>query len=147
MQILKVIQEYGWTLEKVAAALGKTKGTFSVSISKNPTTQRLIDIANVLGCSPAEFFGDWETSPENKNRQAINDNNETNETESKSVKNGPTGDSEKSGAEGLPFSNGEGGGTSDNTDKTEEAETVKAVKFNYQCPKCGEKMYVCISSK
>ena len=66
MQILRVIKKYGWSLEAVAKELGITKGTFSVSINRNPTTQRLIDVANVLGCSPAEFFSDWDTAPENK---------------------------------------------------------------------------------
>ena len=66
MQVLKVIKQYGWTLERMAEELGVTKGTFSVSINGTPNIKRLYEIANVLGCSPAEFFADWDTAPENR---------------------------------------------------------------------------------
>lgn len=68
MQILKVIQQHGKTLEEVASAIGVTKGTFSVTINNKPKLQRLFDIANYLNCSPAEFFADWDTAPENIHR-------------------------------------------------------------------------------
>ena len=71
MQVLKVIKQYGKTLEEVASALGVTKGTFSVSINGTPNVKRLFDIANYLGCSPAEFFADWDTAPENEHRKVV----------------------------------------------------------------------------
>lgn len=70
MQVLKVIRQHGKTLEEVASALGVTKGTFSVTINNKPKLQRLFDIANYLNCSPAEFFADWDTAPENIHRIA-----------------------------------------------------------------------------
>lgn len=68
MQILKVIREKGWTLERVAKEMGIQKGTLSDSISKMPNVRRLIDIANIIGCSPADFFADWATAEENLHR-------------------------------------------------------------------------------
>ena len=105
MQILKVIKKYGWSLEAVAKELGITKGTFSVSINRNPTTQRLIDVANILGCSPAEFFDDWDTAPENKHPKTA----EPAPQEATEATNAEASGAERTGAEnadGLPFTDG-----------------------------------------
>ena len=59
MQILKVIQNHGYTLEQVATMLGITKGSLSATINGSPNVKKLIDIALKIGCSPAEFFDDW----------------------------------------------------------------------------------------
>lgn len=59
MQILKVIQKHGYTLEQVATMLGITKGSLSATINGSPNVKKLIDIALKIGCSPAEFFDDW----------------------------------------------------------------------------------------
>ena len=59
MQILKVIQKRGYTLERVADELGITKGSLSATINGSPNVKKLIDIALKIGCSPAEFFDDW----------------------------------------------------------------------------------------
>lgn len=40
---------------------------------------------------------------------------------------------------------GEAEGAGDLPFKDDEAEQVQAVRFSYQCPRCGEKMFVCIS--
>ena len=59
MQILAVIKKRGFRLEDVANALGITKGSLSATINGSPNVKKLIEIALVIGCSPAEFFGDW----------------------------------------------------------------------------------------
>lgn len=59
MQILAVIKKHGFRLEDVANALGITKGSLSATINGSPNVKKLIEIALVIGCSPAEFFGDW----------------------------------------------------------------------------------------
>ena len=114
MQILKVIKKYGWSLEAVAKELGITKGTFSVSINRNPTTQRLIDVANVLGCSPAEFFADWDTAPENKHQKVSTD---------ETLLEAPQEQMPQQAAENLPFNN------------DEEKPTAQGI---FICPHCGK---------
>jgi lambda repressor-like predicted transcriptional regulator len=59
MQILAVIQKHGFTLEQVANELGITKGSLSATISAYPNVKKMIDIAKIVGCHPAEFFDDW----------------------------------------------------------------------------------------
>jgi len=59
MQILAVIKKHGYTLEQVATMLGITKGSLSATINGSPNVRKLIDIAQKIGCSPAEFFADW----------------------------------------------------------------------------------------
>ena len=59
MQILTVIKRHGYRLEDVANALGITKGSLSATINGSPNVKKLIEIALVIGCSPAEFFDDW----------------------------------------------------------------------------------------
>lgn len=59
MQILAVIQKHGFTLEQVSKELGITKGSLSATISAYPNVKKLIDIAKIVGCHPAEFFDDW----------------------------------------------------------------------------------------
>lgn len=59
MQILAVIKKHGFRLEDVSNALGITKGSLSATINGSPNVKKLIEIALVIGCSPAEFFGDW----------------------------------------------------------------------------------------
>jgi len=59
MQILSVIKRHGYRLEDVANALGITKGSLSATINGSPNVKKLIEIALVIGCSPAEFFDDW----------------------------------------------------------------------------------------
>ena len=59
MQILSVIKRHGYRLEDVATMLGITKGSLSATINGSPNVKKLIDIALIIGCSPAEFFDDW----------------------------------------------------------------------------------------
>lgn len=59
MQILSVIKRHGYRLEDVANALGITKGSLSATINGSPNVKKLIEIALVIGCTPAEFFYDW----------------------------------------------------------------------------------------
>ena len=59
MQILAVIKKHGYRLEDVANMLGITKGSLSATINGSPNVKKLIEIAQKIGCSPAEFFEDW----------------------------------------------------------------------------------------
>lgn len=126
MQILKVIQQHEKTLEEVASALGVTKGTFSVSINGTPNVKRLFDIANYLGCSPAEFFADWDTAPENEHRKVVE------QSEQVETSSGSAPQPQEKAAAGeqhdeLPF-DGNGG--------TDEAKPT--AQGMYVCPHCGK---------
>ena len=59
MQILAVIKKHGYRLEDVANMLGITKGSLSATINGSQNVKKLIEIAQKIGCSPAEFFEDW----------------------------------------------------------------------------------------
>lgn len=64
MDIKSVIKAHGYTIERIAneweCKNGKTitKGALSQSINNNPTVDTLQKIANVVGCSVADFFAD-----------------------------------------------------------------------------------------
>ena len=142
MQVLKVIKQYGKTLEEVAGALGVTKGTFSVSINGTPNVKRLFDIANYLGCSPAEFFADWDTAPENEHRKVVEQSEQV-ETSSEPAPQ-PQGGEASAGEkhDDLPF-----GGVTDEAkpEAPKQAEAAQVLRFQYGCPHCGHQIQVCIS--
>ena len=113
MQILKVIQNHGYTLEQVATMLGITKGSLSATINGSPNVKKLIDIALKIGCSPAEFFDDWyENEGKGQQRPAEPEAPKT----------------EPSQADNLPFTNNEP------EQQAEKREAVAAII----CPHCGE---------
>ncbi len=58
MNIKQVIKKHGFTISQVAESLECSQSALSQSISSNPTTSRLREIANVIGCSMSEFFAD-----------------------------------------------------------------------------------------
>lgn len=65
MNILKVIQEHGWTLERLAAEMtnkeggkGLTQPTISKIINGNPTINKLKEIASIIGVSLSELVAD-----------------------------------------------------------------------------------------
>jgi transcriptional regulator with XRE-family HTH domain len=72
MDIKRVIQEHGWTLERLAAEMtaskGEAKGEKGIShaavsqiINGNPTLDRLKEIASIIGISVSELVADSET--------------------------------------------------------------------------------------
>ena len=64
MDIVKVIKQHGYTLQRVAdeweSVNGKsiTRSTLSQSVNGNPTLSTLQSIANVIGCTVGDFFAD-----------------------------------------------------------------------------------------
>ena len=71
MDIKKVIQNHGWTLERLGKEMtvskGDKKGEKGISaaavsqiISKNPTLDNLKEIASIIGISVAELLSDGE---------------------------------------------------------------------------------------
>ncbi|MBR1526882.1 MAG: helix-turn-helix transcriptional regulator [Prevotella sp.] len=72
MDIKKVIQEHGWTLERLAKEMTVSKGenknekgishaAVSQIINKNPTLERLKEIASIIGISVAELVSEGDT--------------------------------------------------------------------------------------
>ena len=58
MIISKVIKQHGYTIEKVADAMGVKRGSLANTIGGNPTVETLQRIAEVIGCKRSEFFAD-----------------------------------------------------------------------------------------
>lgn len=63
MNVVGVIHKYGFTVKEVSKALGKHEKTLDVILSKSRETNNiqvatLRRVADVLGCSVAEFFSD-----------------------------------------------------------------------------------------
>lgn len=64
MDIIKVIKQHGYTLQRIAdeweRVNGKaiTRSTLSQSVNNNPTVKTLQGIANVIGCTVGDFFAD-----------------------------------------------------------------------------------------
>lgn len=65
MDIKKVIKEKGWTLEKLAAEMknrngekGITQSSVSQMLNGNPTLDKLVEIADILGISVSELLSD-----------------------------------------------------------------------------------------
>ena len=63
MIISKVIKDRGYTIQQVADAIGITRGSLANMIGGNPTVDTLAKIANVIGCSRADFFADEAVLP------------------------------------------------------------------------------------
>lgn len=65
MDIKKVIKEKGWTLEKLASEMknrngekGITQSSVSQILNGNPTLDKLVEIADILGISVSELLSD-----------------------------------------------------------------------------------------
>lgn len=58
MDIKGTIKKHGFSISRVADVLGCSQGALSQSIASNPTTNRLREIARVIGCDISEFFED-----------------------------------------------------------------------------------------
>lgn len=102
MQILPVIKRHGYTLEQVATALGITKGALSVSLNGSPNVKKLIDIALIIGCSPAEFFDDWYDNEGKAQQQPATDKMDVGHSSGTEGKQAP----EPTVDDALPFNGG-----------------------------------------
>lgn len=65
MNVKKVIKEHGWTMERLASEMtGKNgeKGISQASVSQllngNPTLDKLVEIASIIGISVSELVAD-----------------------------------------------------------------------------------------
>ena len=61
MDIKSVIKRYGETVYSIANKMGISQPSVSQIINGNPTAKRLEALARAIGCSPAEFFDDWQS--------------------------------------------------------------------------------------
>lgn len=59
MDIKSVIRRHGETVYTVAEKMGIKQPSLSNIINGNPTVKKLEELARAIGCSPAEFFEDW----------------------------------------------------------------------------------------
>ena len=118
MDIKSVLKAHGETTYTLAEKMGISQPSLHASVTGNPTVKRLEEIARALGCSPAEFFNDW-PSPTSPQQPAEGGQQE---------------------ADNLPF---KPDGPAD-TEQPQQAEQVRAVRFTYECPKCGERISVTI---
>lgn len=65
MDIKEIIKSKGFTLSEVAAKMKDKQGNIGVShaslsqmLSNNPTTNKLREIASIIGCKVGDFFTD-----------------------------------------------------------------------------------------
>ena len=60
MDIKAVLKKYGVTTYELAERMGIKQPSVMQYVNGNPTAKKLEDMARVIGCSPAEFFSDWQ---------------------------------------------------------------------------------------
>jgi transcriptional regulator with XRE-family HTH domain len=65
MDIKEIIKSKGFTLSEVAAKMKDKQGNIGVShaslsqmLSNNPTTNKLREVASIIGCKVGDFFAD-----------------------------------------------------------------------------------------
>lgn len=61
MDIKSVLKKYGETTYTLAEKMGISQPSMHSIVNGNPTVKKLEQVAKALGCSPAEFFQDWQT--------------------------------------------------------------------------------------
>lgn len=113
MDIKNVIQQRGLLMSQAAEMMGITPQALSQIVNGNPTVKKIEALAKAIGCSPAEFFADWQGA----GSEAAN-NIEKEESQEKTA--GEKHDE-------LPF-DGNGG--------TDEAKPT--AQGMYVCPHCGK---------
>ena len=123
MDIKYVIQQRGLLMSQAAEMMGITPQALSQIVNGNPTVKKIEMLAKAIGCSPAEFFSDWQ-QPEEHTGDA--------EPYTVSPTTMPPTPPEK--PDDLPFNGG----------SQQQAEQVRAVRFTYGCPHCGHQVTVTI---
>ena len=129
MDIKSVIRKYGFTVNSLATKHGVGQSRLNQMVNGNPSAKNLEWLASLIGCSPAEFFADWQGA----GSEAAN-NIEKAELQEKAEAAAEEKHDE------LPFN-----GNAADAPERQQAEAVRAVRFAYQCPVCGANMKVCIS--
>ena len=61
MDIKSVLKKYSVTTYELAERMGIKQPSVMQYVNGNPTAKKLEDMARAIGCSPAEFFSDWQT--------------------------------------------------------------------------------------
>ena len=59
MDIKSVLKKYGVTTYELAERMKIKQPSVMQYVNGNPTAKKLEDLAQAIGCSPAEFFADW----------------------------------------------------------------------------------------
>ena len=132
MDIKYVIQQRGLLMSQAAEMMGITPQALSQIVNGNPTVKKIEMLAKAIGCSPAEFFNDW-VSPTAETQQPA-------ATEPSPTSPQQPAEGGQQEADNLPF---KPDGPAD-TEQPQQAEQVRAVRFTYECPKCGERNCVTI---
>ena len=60
MDIKSVIRKYGFTVNSLATKHGIGQSRLNQMVNGNPSAKNLEWLASLIGCSPAEFFADWQ---------------------------------------------------------------------------------------
>ena len=131
MDIKSVIRKYGFTVNSLATKHGVGQSRLNQMVNGNPSAKNLEWLASLIGCSPAEFFADW-VSPTAETQQPVA------EPSPSSPQQPAEGGQQE--ADNLPFKPDEPA----DTEQPQQAEQVRAVRFTYECPKCGERISVTI---
>lgn len=114
MDIKNAIQKRGMLMSKAAEMMGITPQALSQIVNGNPTVKKIEMLAKAIGCSPAEFFADWDTAPENKHQKVSTD---------ETLLEAPQEQMPQQAAEDLPLNN------------DEEKPTAQGI---FICPHCGK---------
>ena len=131
MDIKYVIQQRGLLMSQAAEMMGITPQALSQIVNGNPTVKKIEMLAKAIGCSPAEFFNDW-PSPSEEQQPAATEPSPTSPQQ--------PADGGLQEADNLPFKPD----APADTEQPQQAEQVRAVRFTYECPKCGERISVTI---
>lgn len=70
MDIKSVLKAYGETTYTLAAKMGLAQPSVYNIVNGNPTAKKIEEVAKAIGCSPAEFFKDWEPAAPAKTEPA-----------------------------------------------------------------------------
>jgi len=156
VRVEEVIKQRGMSKSEVAEKMGKAKQNFK-SLLTNPKWEAIELTCAAMGIAPWELFIDdieaagYRKVAQEENKPTldidkVNGNNSHKDMttdrelessgqegeESAFSKNASPEAHNQNAADDLPFNES-------------EAEQVQAVRFSYQCPRCGERMNVCIS--
>ncbi len=62
MDIKSVLKKYGVTTYELAERMNIKQPSVMQYVNGNPTAKKLEEMARAIGCSPAEFFCDWQAN-------------------------------------------------------------------------------------
>ena len=133
MDIKNVIQQRGLLMSQAAEMMGITPQALSQIVNGNPTVKKIEMLAKAIGCSPADFFADWQVPDAEQPKEPqppTADVTVQQDGEAEHPSEQPSDASE------LPFT--------DDATKDGQAEEVKMLRFSYNCPHCGHEVKITI---